>query len=154
MEFRESQIHSLGDYLTFCLKNYDLTFWIGARLLPYDFKKNRCEWVLFTVNLPQGYYRLCLMLVSEWKLRPIRAYGVAFAPDEKIPKKLEIQSIGYDFKMSPAVADGNHFFLTRNVSDFQAHKDGNYRVGVTTKYWSEDAADTCFEVMLLRKRSS
>jgi len=151
MEFRESQVRSLSDYLGICKNYYDLSFWIGARLIPYDLKRNRCEWVLFNVDLSCGNYRLCLMLASEWKLRPIRAYSVAFAPGERIPKKLEIRSIGYDYGMPPVIADGNHFFLTRNVNDFQVKRDANYRVGITTMYWTADVADMCFEVMVLRK---
>ena len=150
-ELHDSAIKSLSDYLRFCKGDFLIEFWVGGYLRPFDISKGRYQWVLYPHDLSPGIYRLCIMLVSDWIVRPFRAYAMIFAPGEKVLTQYNPASIGYGFNITPAIAAGNSFYLTQNITDFRTRFSGTHLLGVTTLYWSDDVEKTRFEVLLLRK---
>ena len=151
-EFRDSDVHSLSEYLDSVREIYIKELYIGGKLQPFNIQDNFYRWVLFPVDLVPGYYRLCLMIVSDWQVRPLTAYAMIFTPGEKIKATTDPHTLGYGFQITPAIASGNQFFLSRNITDFTTRYSGVHQIGVTTTYWTDDAADTCFEILLLRKK--
>ena len=93
------------------------------------------------------------MLASDWSIRPIYAYGMAFAPQEKIRTYSDPATFGYGFNITPAIAVGKTFLSDRNTTDFCTRFNGLHQLGVTTPYWSEDVSSTCFELLLLRRKT-
>jgi len=152
-ELHDSDIKTLADYLRFCEEDYVLEFGIGGYLLPFNISKNRYQWRLYAHSLNPGSYRLCIMLPSRWIIRPITAFAMVFAPGEKVISQHFRNKIGYGFNITPALAAGNSFFLTQNISDFRTRFSGPHLIGVTTLYWHDDVERTRFEVLLLRKRT-
>lgn len=150
---QESSIRTLNDYLKFCQEDFVIEFWVGGYLRPFHLSKSEYQWVLFRHDLCPGSYRLCLMLASDWSIRPIRAYGMAFAPGEKIRAHIDPATFGYGFNITPATAVGKTFYSDRNTTDFRTRFNGLHQVGVTTPYWSEDVSSTCFELLLLRRKT-
>jgi len=149
----ESDIHSLQDYLHLHEKKYSLLFYAGSRLAPFDLKGNAYQWILFPVDLLSGNYKLCLLLPGNNHYQPISAYGMVFAPGEKIIKQPVLNTLGYGFQITPAIASANRFLTYQNTTDFKTIFSGVHQIGITTTSWTEDVADTVFEVMLLRKKS-
>lgn len=148
----ESSIKSLSDYLIFCEDNYFVEFWIGGKLRPFDLSRSQYRWVVFPHDLSPGVYRLCLMLTLSQAARPMRAYGVAFAPGEKVPAKVNTTRLGYGFNMTPAIASGNSFYSDSNITEFRTRFCGAHQLGVTTQNWSTEAENTAFELLLLRNK--
>ncbi len=152
----ESSIKSLADYLDFCKENYLLEFWIGGHLRPFDLSKSQYRWILFFRDLSPGCYKLCVMLTSKQlirPIRPIRAYGLAFAPGEKVPLKIKADTFGYGFNITPAIATGSSFHSDSNTTEFRTRFNGIHQLGVTTPYWTDDVENTCFELMLLQNNT-
>jgi hypothetical protein len=143
---------SLTDYIDSVKQSYIPLLFTGGNLNPFILNRNEFNWALFDVDLTPGSYRLCLLLVSEWKLRPVTAYAVVFPPGEKPIKHADSGQFGSGFNIPPAVSVGNAFLLSRNVTDFYTRFEGLHQVGVTTKYWTPDIADINFEVALLQKK--
>ena len=150
LEMRETDIRSLSDYLDFCGNAFVIEFWAGGYLRPYFRSRNNYQWVLFPIDLCAGEYRLSIMLGPDSGSRPVRAFSVVFAPDEKIPKKNSAIPLGYGFNMTPAFAVGDSFYLSRNVTDFRTRFSGDHVIGVSTLYWGTDIKRISFEVLLLR----
>ena len=130
----ESSIKSLNDYLKFCEENFVIEFWIGGHLRPFDLSKSQYRWVLFPHDLCPGVYRLCLMLTSDQLVQPFRAYGVVFAPGEKVRANINITGFGYGFNITPAIASGRSFYSDSNTTDFRTRFNGVHQLGVTTQY--------------------
>jgi hypothetical protein len=149
----ESSIKSLTDYLKFCEENFEVEFWIGGNLHPFDLIRGKYHWVLFQHNLSPGAYRLCLMLHDIKMSQPIRAYGLVFSPGEKIPSQVKENSFGYGFNITPAVAIGNNFNSSSNLTDFRTRFNGLHQLGVTTLNWNDGVESTYFELLLLKNRS-
>lgn len=143
---------SLMDYLNDVRESYVPELFIGGKLHPFNLPGNTYDWILYDIELQPGSYRLCLHLVSEWRLRPVTAYAVALAPGVKPIREAVSGTLGYGFNITPAISIGNSFLLSRNVSDFTTRFEGNHQIGVTTSFWTPDISNTCFEVLLLRKK--
>lgn len=146
-------VRSLMDYIDDVKESFVPELFLGGKLHPFNLARNTYNWVLFNIDLHPGNFRLCLQLVSEWHLRPVTAYAVAFAPGEKPIKKAATGEFGFGFNITPAIASGNNFLLSRNVTDFITRFNGTHQIGVTTSFWTPDIEKTCFEVLLLRKKS-
>ncbi|HUV16766.1 MAG TPA: hypothetical protein VMW28_09415 [Pelolinea sp.] len=145
-------VSSLTDYLENVKEAYIPELFLGGKLLPFNLTRNAYNWVLYDCDLCPGSYRLCLQLVSDWLVRPVSAYAVAYAPGEKPIKEPTTGTLGYGFNITPSIANGNNFLLSRNVTDFITRFNGIHQIGVTTSFWTPDTANTCFEVLLLRKK--
>ena len=71
---------SLKDYIDSVKQSYTEILFTGGNLRPFILNRNEFNWVLFDIDLSPGSYRLCLMLINEWNLRPVTAYAVVFHP--------------------------------------------------------------------------
>jgi hypothetical protein len=142
---------SLTDYIDSVKQSYSEILFTGGNLRPFILNHNEFNWVLFDIVLTPGSYRLCLMLINEWNLRPITAYAVVFPPGVKPIKHADSGQFGSGFNIPPAVSVGNTFLLSRNITDFYTRFEGTHQIGVTTKFWTSDIEDASFEVAVLQK---
>jgi hypothetical protein len=145
-------IHSLQNYFKNQEEKFTLLLYIGNRLIPFDLAENTYRWILFPVYLQPGNYKLCLLLPGINRYQPISAYGMVFAPGEKIIKHPVQNTLGYGFQITPAIATARKFLPYQNTTEFKTNFDGVHQVGITTTYWTAQTADTIFEVMLLKKK--
>ena len=150
--YKDSNIPSLQDYMRQLDDFYTLSFYLGGHLIQFDLKNDSYCWNLFPLQLAPGYYKLCLLLPSRINYQPISAYGMIFAPGEKVTKHPIQNPLGYGFQITPAIASANQFLTYQNTTDFKTNFDGVHQIGVTTTYWTEEVSATIFEVMLLKKK--
>lgn len=143
---------SVEEYISYCQDQYDLVFWGGGKLRPYDLLKTHYNWIFFPVSLQPAYYRLALVLLSFPKVKPVTAYAVAFPPDSKNIKNYPLSPIGFGFHITPAIASKNRFEVRRNTTEFATQMSGEHTVAVTSRDWFAEVEQVIFEVALFKSR--
>jgi hypothetical protein len=149
-----SKPNSIEEYIDFEKDSLDLLFWVGGRLKPFIFIKNRYQWLLFQIYLEIGYYRIALTLGKISNQKSITAYAVAFLPDSKDYEKYPLSFSGYGFHKTPAIANTNSFFLYKNICQYNALVNGLYTIGVTTRDWISEVENVKFELAVFKELQS
>jgi hypothetical protein len=93
------------------------------------------------------------MLHTNKMTQPVRAYGLVFSPGEKIPSRVKTNNFGYGFNITPAVASGETFYASSNITDFRTRFEGLHQLGVASISWIDDVMTTNFELLLLKNRA-